>query len=40
MADANGAWDNARKIVEVELKAKGTPPHAATVVGDAVGDHF
>ena len=34
MANAGGAWDNAKKIVEVELKAKGTPLHAATVVGD------
>jgi K(+)-stimulated pyrophosphate-energized sodium pump len=40
MADAGGAWDNAKKIVEVELKAKGTPLHAATVVGDTVGDPF
>ena len=38
MANAGGAWDNAKKIVEVELKAKGTPLHAATVVGDTVGD--
>ena len=37
MANAGGAWDNAKKIVEVELKAKGTPLHAATVVGDTVG---
>src|SRR5262249_23463392 len=36
MANAGGAWDNAKKIVEVELKAKGTPLHAATVVGDTV----
>jgi K(+)-stimulated pyrophosphate-energized sodium pump len=35
-----GAWDNAKKIVEVELKAKGTPLHDATVVGDTVGDPF
>ena len=38
MANAGGAWDNAKKIVEVELKEKGTPLHAATVVGDTVGD--
>jgi K(+)-stimulated pyrophosphate-energized sodium pump len=40
MANAGGAWDNAKKIVEVELKDKGTPLHAATVVGDTVGDPF
>jgi K(+)-stimulated pyrophosphate-energized sodium pump len=40
MANAGGAWDNAKKIVEVELKEKGTPIHAATVVGDTVGDPF
>jgi K(+)-stimulated pyrophosphate-energized sodium pump len=40
MANAGGAWDNAKKIVEVELKAKGTPLHAATVVWDTVGDPF
>jgi len=40
MADAGGAWDNAKKIVEVELKQKGTELHAATVVGDTVGDPF
>ncbi len=40
MANAGGAWDNAKKIVEVELKAKGTPLHAAAVVGDTVGDPF
>ena len=40
MANAGGAWDNAKKIVEVELKAKGTELHAATVVGDTVGDPF
>jgi K(+)-stimulated pyrophosphate-energized sodium pump len=40
MADAGGAWDNAKKIVEVELKAKGTPLHDACVVGDTVGDPF
>jgi K(+)-stimulated pyrophosphate-energized sodium pump len=40
MANAGGAWDNAKKIVETELKMKGTPLHAATVVGDTVGDPF
>src|SRR5436309_3709590 len=40
MANAGGAWDNAKKIVEVELKEKGTPLHAACVVGDTVGDPF
>ena len=40
MANAGGAWDNAKKIVEVELKQKGTPLHDATVVGDTVGDPF
>jgi len=40
MADAGAAWDNAKKIVEVELKQKGTELHAATVVGDTVGDPF
>jgi K(+)-stimulated pyrophosphate-energized sodium pump len=40
MANAGGAWDNAKKIVEVELKQKGTELHAATVVGDTVGDPF
>ena len=40
MANAGGAWDNAKKIVEVELKEKGTALHAATVVGDTVGDPF
>ena len=40
MANAGGAWDNAKKIVEVELKQKGTDLHAATVVGDTVGDPF
>ena len=40
MANAGGAWDNAKKIVEVELKKKGTPLHEATVVGDTVGDPF
>src|SRR5947208_9447607 len=38
MANAGGAWDNAKKIVETELKAKGTPLHDATVIGDTVGD--
>src|SRR5688572_30479709 len=40
MANAGGAWDNAKKIVETELKMKGTPLHAAVVVGDTVGDPF
>jgi len=40
MANAGGAWDNAKKIVEVDLKEKGTDLHAATVVGDTVGDPF
>jgi K(+)-stimulated pyrophosphate-energized sodium pump len=40
MANAGGAWDNAKKVVEVELKAKGTPLHDACVVGDTVGDPF
>ena len=40
MANAGGAWDNAKKVVETELRAKGTPLHAATVVGDTVGDPF
>src|SRR5262249_41429405 len=40
MANAGGAWDNAKKIVEVEFREKGTPLHAATVVGDTVGDPF
>ena len=40
MANAGGAWDNAKKLVEVELKEKGTPLHAATVIGDTVGDPF
>jgi len=40
MANAGGAWDNAKKIVEIELKQKGTPLHDATVVGDTVGDPF
>jgi K(+)-stimulated pyrophosphate-energized sodium pump len=40
MANAGAAWDNAKKIVEVELKQKGTPLHAATVIGDTVGDPF
>jgi K(+)-stimulated pyrophosphate-energized sodium pump len=40
MANAGGAWDNAKKIVEVDLKQKGTPLHDATVVGDTVGDPF
>jgi K(+)-stimulated pyrophosphate-energized sodium pump len=40
MANAGGAWDNAKKVVETELKMKGTPLHDATVVGDTVGDPF
>ena len=40
MANAGGAWDNAKKIVETEFRAKGTPLHDATVVGDTVGDPF
>ncbi|MBK8726573.1 MAG: sodium-translocating pyrophosphatase [Holophagaceae bacterium] len=40
MANAGGAWDNAKKLVETELKAKGTPLHDAVIVGDTVGDPF
>ena len=40
MANAGGCWDNAKKVVEVDLQAKGTPLHDATVVGDTVGDPF
>ncbi len=40
MANAGGSWDNAKKLVEVDLREKGTPLHAATVVGDTVGDPF
>jgi K(+)-stimulated pyrophosphate-energized sodium pump len=40
MANAGGAWDNAKKVVEVDLKQKGTELHAASVVGDTVGDPF
>jgi len=40
MANAGGAWDNAKKVVEVDMKMKGTPLHDATVVGDTVGDPF
>src|SRR5581483_9911472 len=40
MANAGGVWDNAKKIVETELKQKGTELHAATVIGDTVGDPF
>jgi K(+)-stimulated pyrophosphate-energized sodium pump len=40
MANAGGAWDNAKKVVEVVLKQKGTPLHDATVIGDTVGDPF
>ena len=40
MANAGGAWDNAKKIVETELRSKGTPLHEAAVIGDTVGDPF
>src|SRR3989338_4570060 len=40
MANAGGAWDNAKKVVEVDLKERGTPLHAACVVGDTVGDPY
>ncbi|HOW87435.1 MAG TPA: sodium-translocating pyrophosphatase [Candidatus Omnitrophota bacterium] len=40
MANAGGSWDNAKKVVEVDLREKGTPLHAATVIGDTVGDPF
>jgi K(+)-stimulated pyrophosphate-energized sodium pump len=40
MANAGGCWDNAKKVVEVDLQEKGTPLHEATVVGDTVGDPF
>src|SRR5262249_38279230 len=40
MANAGGAWDNGKKLVEVDLKEKGTQLHAATVIGDTVGDPF
>lgn len=40
MANAGGAWDNAKKVVEVDLREKGTPLHDATVIGDTVGDPF
>jgi K(+)-stimulated pyrophosphate-energized sodium pump len=40
MANAGGAWDNAKKVVEVDMKQKGTPLHDATIVGDTVGDPF
>jgi K(+)-stimulated pyrophosphate-energized sodium pump len=40
LANAGGAWDNAKKIVEVDMKQKGTPLHDATVIGDTVGDPF
>ena len=40
MANAGGAWDNAKKVVEVDLKEKGTALHEATIVGDTVGDPF
>jgi K(+)-stimulated pyrophosphate-energized sodium pump len=40
MANAGGAWDNAKKLVEVDLREKGTPLHEASVIGDTVGDPF
>jgi len=40
MANAGGAWDNAKKVVEVDMKMKNTPLHEASVVGDTVGDPF
>jgi K(+)-stimulated pyrophosphate-energized sodium pump len=40
LANAGACWDNAKKVVEVDLKEKGTPLHAATVIGDTVGDPF
>src|SRR5207253_10134468 len=40
MANGGGAWDNAKKLVEVDLKEKNTPLHDATVIGDTVGDPF
>lgn len=40
MANAGGCWDNAKKVVEVDLKEKGTPLHEASIVGDTVGDPF
>jgi len=40
MANAGGAWDNAKKVVEVELNMKGTELHDATIVGDTVGDPY
>src|ERR1044071_1700039 len=40
MANAGGSWDNAKKLVEVDFKEKGTDVHAATVIGDTVGDPF
>jgi K(+)-stimulated pyrophosphate-energized sodium pump len=40
MANAGGCWDNAKKVVEVDLRQKGTPLHDASVVGDTVGDPF
>jgi K(+)-stimulated pyrophosphate-energized sodium pump len=40
MSNAGSAWDNAKKVVEVDLKEKGTPLHAATVIGDTVGDPY
>ena len=40
MANAGGAWDNAKKVIEVDLKEKNTPLHEAAVIGDTVGDPF
>jgi K(+)-stimulated pyrophosphate-energized sodium pump len=40
MSNAGSAWDNAKKVVEVDLREKGTPLHDATVIGDTVGDPF
>jgi K(+)-stimulated pyrophosphate-energized sodium pump len=40
MANAGGSWDNAKKVIEVDMKEKGTELHAASVVGDTVGDPF
>jgi len=40
MANAGGSWDNAKKVIEVDMKEKGTDLHAASVVGDTVGDPF
>jgi K(+)-stimulated pyrophosphate-energized sodium pump len=40
MANGGGCWDNAKKVIEVDLKEKGTPLHAAAVIGDTVGDPY